>query len=120
MRLKPPLVGAVLGIALASGTGCLIDSHSNTTRSGHYVSDSTLSEMRLGQTTTQWATAVIGTPTSVSKLDDEVEVWKWAYNQTETRSGYVFLLYTGSDTTTSDSAVYAEFRKGVLQRWWKG
>ena len=119
MRLKLLLVGTVLGAALVSGTGCLVGSRVDTTRTGHYVSGQTLSQMRTGETTTQWATTVIGTPTSVSKLDNEVEVWKWAYSQTETRSGHVFLLYTGSDATTSNGAVYAEFRKGVLQRWWK-
>jgi len=117
MRHKNILAAAIL---LMCASGCLIEHSSQYSRSGHYVADTTLQQMKPGETTTEWACVIVGDPTSIRQLADGREIWQWSYSETKTNAGAVFLLLRTNDVTKEEGTVFAEFKDGVLLKWWKG
>ena len=109
---------ATLG-ALVLAAGCVVvHSDSETHYSGRHVSEATLAQITPGKSQ-DFVLAVVGEPTSRTRLDDGGELWKWAHTRRETSSGHFILLFSGDRSVTSEGATYVEFtpEKLVRQAW---
>jgi hypothetical protein len=115
-RLRPLAV-----IALAATGGCLFGNSSTVHRTGTDVPESTFEQVQPGSTTAAWVRATLGEPTSKS-LDQAShdEVWAYAYTERVDSSGYVFLIFGGSNTTETTRRAFIEFKDGLVVRKWRG
>jgi outer membrane protein assembly factor BamE (lipoprotein component of BamABCDE complex) len=112
----------VAGAMVATGatlSGCLISGSSHSKQTGAYVSPSTFNQVEPGVTTEEWVLASFGQPTSRSQISDGSEILKWAYTQTKSGSGSVFLLYGGSNSSEKQGAAFVQIRDGVVIKAWR-
>jgi outer membrane protein assembly factor BamE (lipoprotein component of BamABCDE complex) len=112
-------VAALYALALLSA-GCLVSGHSNVERKGTYVAESTIDRITPGKTDKAWVRAVIGEATERVPVDLEREIWKYAYSETKSSGGYVFLIFGGSDRKVTQGSVFIEFEKDLVARTWRG
>ena len=112
------LLAASFSVLLVT-TGCLITSTSSEHRSGSYVADSTFNQIQPGKTTAGWVDATLGKPTSISRLDDGTEIWKYSYTETRDSSGAVFLIFGGSNSTQTNHNAFVEIKDGVVRKAWR-
>jgi hypothetical protein len=111
---------AGLSLGLATVTGCLVATNSNTTTTGVRVPESTYDQIKPGTTTATWVHATLGEPNSKSTSDkDKGEVWKYTYTERTDSSGAVFLIFAGSNTSEKTGTVYIEFNNGVVVKKWR-
>ena len=96
-----------------------ISSTGHGTRTGHRVPENTFDQIEPGKTTAAWVAATLGQPAEKNRIDEQSEIWKWKHSQTKSSSGYVFLLFTGSDTTETPGAAFVEFKNGGVVRKWR-
>ena len=114
-----------VGLALAAAasammlSGCLVSGRSHQSTTGSYVGPSTFNQIEAGSTRQDWVVATLGAPTSKTCLEDGSEIWKWAYTKTKSGSGSVFLLYHGSDDSTSPGATFVHLKDGVVIKAWR-
>lgn len=118
-RLALLLLAAALLLPLGGG-GCLVTSDSSERRSGNYVADATFNQIRPGQTTEGWVDATLGKPTSISRLDDGTEIWKYAYTERRDSSGAVFLIFGGSSSEERAHTAFVEIKDGIVRKAWRG
>lgn len=119
--MSRPTVAAVLLLALMIvAPGCLVGGRSDVRREGTYVAASTIDQIEPGKTNKAWVKAVIGEPTQRVKVEDNREVWKYAYTETRNSSGYVFLVFGASNKKVTDSNVFIEFAGDVVTKTWRG
>jgi outer membrane protein assembly factor BamE (lipoprotein component of BamABCDE complex) len=111
---------ALFALMLATETGCLVATNSTTSRSGNYVSQSTLNQITPNQTTQDWVKSVVGNPTSKSMLADGTEIWKYSYSQRTDNDGYVFLIFAGNDSKEAAGTIFIELKNGLVTRCWQG
>jgi hypothetical protein len=112
------LVGIVI-IGLL-GTGCLVGGSSSVKRSGTYVADSTLNRIEPGKTEAAWVMATLGQPNERTELETGHELWKYSYKETRDSSGYIFLIFGGSDRKVTDGRAFVEIKDGVVVKAWRG
>jgi outer membrane protein assembly factor BamE (lipoprotein component of BamABCDE complex) len=116
-RVFPSFAIALLPLVAA---GCLVTSNSSEHRSGNYVSDTTFSQIQPGKTTAGWVDATLGKPTSISRLDDGTEIWKYTYTERRNSDGAVFLIFGGSNSTETNHTAFVEIKDGVVRKAWRG
>lgn len=119
-RLAFLLLSAALLLPLAGG-GCLVTSNSAQKRSGNYVADATFDQIKPGQTTEGWVEATLGKPTSISRLDDGSQIWKYIYTERRDSSGAVFLIFGGTNSEEKTHTAFVEINKdGIVRKAWRG
>ena len=101
------------------GGGCLFGSDSTVRRTGVDVPQATFEQIAPGTTTTAWVAATLGEPTARHR-DGRDQVWTYAYTEHVDSSGYVFLIFGGSNTTETTRRAFVEFQDGVVVRKWRG
>jgi len=111
----PLLVAVVLPCFLAS---CIIHARSSSDRSGHYVGEQTLAQIEAGRSQ-DYVLGLLGEPTSRTSVEGGIEIWKWAYSESKTSRSGVFLIFSGRTTTSSQGAVYVEFKDSVVVKSWR-
>jgi outer membrane protein assembly factor BamE (lipoprotein component of BamABCDE complex) len=109
------LVLGSIGIA-----GCLVTSDSNQTRTGNYISDTTFDQIQPGKTTAGWVQATLGKPSSVAKVDDGSEIWKYAYTERKESSGGVFLIFGGHNANETTHTAFVQIKDGIVTKAWRG
>ena len=115
----PSAYVATLVLLSILGSGCVINSSSRTERSGNYVSDTTLSHIDEGDEM-DFVLAVLGEPTERVILEDDSELWKWAFTETKTSNGSVILILGSNHTKETRSQVYVRFdEEGYVDRVWR-
>ena len=112
----PVAFGAVL---LLAGNGCLVTSNAQEQRSGNYIADSTFDQIRPHETTAAWVEATLGKPTSIAKLDDGTEIWKYTYSVRKESSGSVFLIFGGSNANEVDHTAFVQIKDGLVAKAWR-
>jgi outer membrane protein assembly factor BamE (lipoprotein component of BamABCDE complex) len=115
-RILPPALAAVVAAGLFPA--CIINVDSHSERSGRYVSASTLQQIEPGRTQ-EYVLALIGEPTSRTRLDGGTEIWKWAYSETKRSEGTLIFVFSGDDTSRTEGAAYVEFQDGVVRKTWQ-
>jgi outer membrane protein assembly factor BamE (lipoprotein component of BamABCDE complex) len=118
-RLALLLLASALLLPMAAG-GCLVTSNSSQHRSGNYVADTTFDQIKPGQTTEGWVDATLGKPTSISRLDDGTEIWKYTYTERHDSSGAVFLIFGGSSSEEKTHTAFVEIKDGIVRKAWRG
>jgi outer membrane protein assembly factor BamE (lipoprotein component of BamABCDE complex) len=116
--MTPSRIVVALALVAVLIPGCLISSSSRTERSGRFVSDETLGQIRPGSKP-DLVQALLGEPTSRVSLEDDQELWKWEYREEKTSRGGVFLLVSGRSTKETTGAVYVLMKGGVVERTWR-
>jgi len=115
-RILPTTAAALVAAFLFPA--CIINVDSHSERSGRYVSASTLQQVEPGRTQS-YVLALLGEPTSRTKIDDGTEIWKWAYTETKRSEGSLIFVFSGDDTERIEGAAYVEFKDGVVQKTWQ-
>ena len=118
-RLALLLLAAALLLPFVAG-GCLVTSDTSEHRSGNYVADSTFDQIRPGKTTEGWVDATLGKPTSVSRLADGTQIWKYSYTERRDSSGAVFLIFGGSSSSEKTHTAFVEIKDGIVTNAWRG
>jgi hypothetical protein len=104
---------------LLATTGCLVTSRSKVYKTGVDVPDGTFEKIEPGTTTAAWVRATLGEPTSQAHDDHGGQVWTYAYTEHVDSSGYVFLIFGGSNVTETTRKAFVEFTGGVVVRKWR-
>lgn len=117
--LKHFFIGSLSVAALAFSTGCaVINSHSETKTYGTVVSDESLAQVAVGETTDAWLLATLGKPARREIVDDQTEVFRYSSSQlTKVNSELLFILDTSSRREVKRT-VFFECVDGVLSRYW--
>ena len=115
---------SIIGLGLIAGfmtlSGCLVGGSSEVRQEGSYVADSTLSHIEPGKTNDAWVLATLGNPTEKTELAPNRELWKYRYKEVKSSSGYVFLIFGGSDCKETRGQVFVELQDGVVTKTWRG
>ena len=109
---------AAAALAFSAG-GCLFASNSTVRRTGIDIAPATFEQVQPGTTTAAWVRATLGEPTSRSR-DGRDEVWTYAFTEHVDSSGYVFLVFGGSNVTETTRKAFVEFQDGIAVRKWRG
>ncbi|HEY7086712.1 MAG TPA: outer membrane protein assembly factor BamE [Tepidisphaeraceae bacterium] len=120
MNGKRRIIGLMVLVGLTGLTGCLVGGSSEVRREGTYVADTTLGNIEPGKTQTSWVLATLGQPSEKTQIDPNRELWKYCYKETRNSSGFVFLIFGGSDSKVTDGRVFIEFQDGVVTKTWRG
>ncbi len=110
-----------LSVTLAAGcllSACIINVDSHKERSGRYVSSATLQQIEPGKPQ-DYVRALLGEPTSRTKIDGQIEIWKWTYKETKRREGQLIFVYSGDETEEVEGATYVEFQDGLVRKTWQ-
>jgi outer membrane protein assembly factor BamE (lipoprotein component of BamABCDE complex) len=121
MNARTPALAAALALLAAAPmlSGCLVNSHSHSEFTGHYIGANTLQQIEPGKSKEDFVVATIGTPTTKTRLEDGSEVWKYEYRKRTSGNGTIFLLLNTSNSTEKEGAVYVIFRDGVVEKVWR-
>jgi len=89
---------------------------------GIYISETLLERVIVNETRADWLLAVLGEPTGRSRLEDDSEIWKWAYVPVRQKSGSIvtFLSFgEGKDEPKIQTATtIIQLRDGlVIEKW---
>ena len=113
------VLGAMSLVLLAGG--CLVTSGKSMSECGIQVSDSTLGQVELGETSAAWLVATLGEPTSRTCVEGypNVEIFRYDHVKTSRSGGTIFLLFaTGSKKQVSERTFF-ELTDGVVTKYWK-
>ncbi|HTF87647.1 MAG TPA: outer membrane protein assembly factor BamE [Planctomycetota bacterium] len=97
--------------------GCLIGSKTSSQNSGKFVSQNTLAQIEPGKDKS-YVVALIGDPTSKTKLDDSSELWKWCYTQDKRSTNSVIFLVGTESHTATERTTFVEFHDGKVVKAW--
>jgi outer membrane protein assembly factor BamE (lipoprotein component of BamABCDE complex) len=114
------IIGPTLIAGLISLGGCLVGGSSSIKREGTYVADTTLNHIEPGKTEQSWVLATLGQPTEKTEVAPKHELWKYSYKEVKSSSGYVFLIFGGSDRKETNGKVFIELQDGVVTKTWRG
>jgi len=112
------LLTGLLASMLIMTSGC-VRSRSSIQTTGRYIGDQTVARIEPGKTTREWVLAVMDEPTSKSRLENGVEIWKWSYQRVKTSSGSVLFLVAGSGRDETIRNVYVEFEGDIVRQVWR-
>lgn len=113
-----PLCSAVLGLSLLLPS-CLIGSNRDVSTSGTYVSETTLAQVKPGQSS-EVVLGLLGEPSKRIQMEEEGhEIWKWSYSKVVRDKGAVFLIAKAETTTRSDGAVHVELKDDQVVKTWR-
>ena len=107
-----------LALAATTLTSCLISVDSHTQHTGRRISEQTLSQIEPGRKD-DFVLAVLGEPTTRTKLADQSEIWKWEYREKRVQSGTLIFVFSKDETTVNEGAVYVELKDGLVVRTWR-
>jgi len=107
-------------LALILLPGCLVTSGSKVEESGIAVSESTLHQIQLGQTTENWLIATLGAPsfTSDAASGGGAKVLRYDHTVERSSGGTVFLIFGGRSETIKRTRTFFEIQNGVITRYW--
>jgi hypothetical protein len=115
---RRPLLAAGLGglfLALAVVIG-LNGCRSSEPGTGIRIGDETLAQFQPGQTSEKWVLAVLGKPTSESRVEGEADVRVLKYATVEDTGGFFASLFGSSRKTVA--TIYFVVRGGTVERFW--
>jgi len=113
--LRSMAVAATIALAASS---CIINTGSHTKRTGSYISQQTFEQVAPGKKK-EFVVAVLGEPSTKTSLSDGTEIWKWMFRQKETRSGSFLFVFSGDDTTETETSTYVLFKDDVVTQAWR-
>lgn len=118
MKMRSMLCGTLLGLFLISAGGCLVMKGSSVEEEGVKLSEPTLSQVKLGETTEAWLVAAAGEPSSRRVIDDHTAILRYDHSITTAKGGAVFLIFAGGDEKTETTSTLFEVNDGVITRYW--
>lgn len=110
----------LLSSMMLMGVGC-ISSHSDVTygSKGPAVSNSTLRQIKVGETSKSWLLGVLGEPTRIGRTSANTEVLTYVYTKT-VDSNFNFFIFFDSDNRREERTVHVfEVTNGIVTRHWK-
>jgi outer membrane protein assembly factor BamE (lipoprotein component of BamABCDE complex) len=114
------LLTAVAVIGLSMSMGCLFGGSSSVKREGSYVAPETLNRIEPGKSKKAYVVALLGQPTEKKEIEPGHELWKYTYKEKAESSGYVFLIFGGSDEKETGGKVFVEFTDDTVSKTWRG
>jgi hypothetical protein len=91
---------------------------------GVHISETLLDRVVLNETRADWILAVFGEPTGQSRLDDDSEIWKWAYVPVRQKSGSIVTFLSFGEGGKDEpkiltSTTIVRLRDGVVIEKWR-
>lgn len=99
-------------------SGCLISKANSTREQGVKVSQSTLNQVKPGETTESWLIATLGEPTSRRTVDEQTSVLRYDHKVVTSKGGAIFLIFSGAEKHEKTKTVLFETKDGVVSRYW--
>jgi len=117
--LKSLFSATALVASLLVSTGCVvINSHSENKTHGKVVSDESLAQVVVGETTDSWLLATLGEPNRREVVDENTEIFRYSSSQlTKIESKLLFVLDASSRREVKRT-VFFECVDGRLTRYW--
>ncbi|MBC8329715.1 MAG: outer membrane protein assembly factor BamE [Planctomycetes bacterium] len=113
------LASALLAAGALTAPACVISAGSDSEVSGQYVSQTTLDRIQPGKDQA-YVLALIGEPSSKSKLDDGTEIWKWRYVEKKRTRGHLIFIFDTDSKTETRHLSYVEFGPdGMVVKSWQ-
>ena len=112
---------ALLLLALAPALllpGCLIGRNSKTEVHGTYVGPETIAQIEPGKSAS-YVVALLGEPSSKTRLDDGGELWKWSYVERKESRGSVLFIFGSNSKHETHNTAFVEFANGAVKRAWR-
>ncbi len=101
---------------------CAVVSHHSHTTPGSRRSapgESTLRQIRPGETTREWVLHTLGRPTSEKAIGEGAEMLRYEYTET-VKSKFGLLFVIDIDTSTEErESLYIELQDGIVERYWR-
>ena len=114
-RILAAALAAACALPLQS---CIINLGSHTETSGRHVSQETLAQITPGRTS-EFVLALLGEPSTRSKIDATSEIWRWEYREKCVKEGALLFVFSNDETTVTQGAVYVELKDGLVVRSWR-
>ncbi|GEM_PF-3726366 len=109
-------------VAMIALGGCNIISGNKTVSvQGRRITSTSLSQVQLNKTTTDWLEAAFGAPTSrktFTRDGVEGEIWRYEYRRSESSSGEFLFLYDGWNHKEETTTTCFELVDGKVTRYW--
>jgi len=99
--------------------GCLVSNNSQTTRSGKEVTEPTLAQLEIGETTRAWVEATLGVPSSSRVVDEQTEIISYTATRTTKKQSSLIFIFKSNKETDDRETVFLEFKESVLNRYWE-
>ncbi|MEO1582964.1 MAG: hypothetical protein AAFR96_00125 [Planctomycetota bacterium] len=116
---RTSVAATALALTLVVSTSGCIHGSSVTSESGVRVGSTTFSRIEPGVTTKDWIRTTLGEPQRRSVSEGGRELWVYDYERTERSRGTFLLVIGGSDTSTTSTVTYVEFKDGVVTQAWQ-
>ena len=118
--LKKSIFFVVATATVFALIGCLVSSSKSSYETGRKISETTLSQIELGQTSEAWLVATLGEPSARTTVEGhpDISVLRYDYQKRKESGGAVFLLFAGSSSSAENHATYFEITNGVVTRTW--
>lgn len=119
MRSRLMMVLGSTLTALCLG-GCVVTSATSSEESGVQVSEATLDQVQVGQTTEGWLIAALGQPTARTAVPGAVntEILRYEHETKNSTGSTILFLYAGKNKKTKITSAYFEVTDGVVTRYW--
>lgn len=117
MRVGGTVLSAVI---MLTGIGC-ISSRSDVTygAKGPAVPNSTLRQIKCGQTSKDWLLGVMGEPSRAARTSPNTEVLTYEYTKT-VDSDFSFFIFFNADNRREERTVHVfEIEDGIVTGHWK-
>jgi outer membrane protein assembly factor BamE (lipoprotein component of BamABCDE complex) len=112
-------VVAVTSLGLMLLTGCLFGGTSKESVSGQFVPAATFAQIEPGKTSGDYVLATLGPPTAKTPVNDGSEIWRYSYTEQKRSSGYVFLVFGGSNEKSLQRNAYVSVKDNVVLKAWR-
>lgn len=106
-------------LALTLPACSIISSENHVSYTGNYVPSDSLSQIRLGESTPEYTSAILGEPTSKSDLEDGTSIWRWDYTVRKSGEGSLLLVFDGESSSEKRQSTFVQFRDGVAVKKWR-
>ncbi|MCY2960401.1 MAG: outer membrane protein assembly factor BamE [Planctomycetota bacterium] len=116
--MKNALALSLALVASSLLSACIVNVDSHKERTGRYVSSATLQQIEPGRSQ-DYVRALLGEPTSRTKVEAATEIWKWTYSETKTRQGQLIFVFDTDESERVEGATYVEFQDGLVRKTWQ-
>ncbi len=107
-------------LALIALSGCLVMSGKSVDECGVTISNETLNQIVVGETSEAWLLATLGEPsdTTVVEGQEHTRVLRYTHIVTRSEGGVVLLIFAGGSDVRTRTTTYFEVVDGVVSRYW--
>lgn len=119
IRIGKAIITMAAAFAIASASGCLISTSSETYETGHFVSPGELASVEIDHTTEHRLIHQFGEPTIRRSTDRPgTEILMYEHTKVKKSRGRVLILFSGRNRRVTHQTTCFEVTDGIVTRYW--